>query len=164
MQGCGRPARQPSPRWISISNLIMNSVLSQPENLCTVLLANNLGNICQEQKRMTLFVLSAHTYQLFREQTWSSCSQLEHSCTSWGQLALLISQNSLWRWMSHQSQEAEKMLISYPRDVCFFTATCTISALGIADLSLWSKRKFRLKENLLFLFANISEKWWLYTA
>lgn len=80
-------------RQLSISNLVMSSVPSQPErltgNLCSVLLANNLGNTCQEQRRMVVFPFLPNTLQIFREQTCSFCSKPGHSCTSWGELSPL---------------------------------------------------------------------------
>lgn len=117
----------------------------------------------KSKKRMAVFMPPPNTHQLFGEQTCSSCSQPEHSRTSWGELALLILQNSLWRWMSPQSQETRKCLFLTLEMCAFSQQAGTIWALRVIFFSYWSRGKFRLKENLLLLFANISEKWVIYS-
>lgn len=92
-RGCRRPSRQPSPLWLFMSNMIISSVLSQPErliwNLCSFLLENILGNTCQEQRRIVMSLLLPNTYQFFREGTCSSCSKPGHSRTPQGVLSSL---------------------------------------------------------------------------
>lgn len=80
-------------RWLSVSNLIMSSMPLQPErriwNLCPVLLANDLRNACQEQRKMgcsssVLIVLALHG----SKRVLLYWSPLAHCCSSAAELPL----------------------------------------------------------------------------
>lgn len=117
IQGRGRPAQQQSPRCLSISNLIMSSTPLQPErhiwNLCSVLLANDLGNARQEQRKIVVFLLCPNLSSP-REQTcmsllFQTCTQLHLRGELW------LSTHAGRSWMPHHKQEAVGMHISHPQ-------------------------------------------------
>lgn len=95
-------------RWLSISNLIMSSMPLQPErriwNLCSVLLANDLRNACQEQRRMgcssSVLIVSALQGSKRVLLYWSP---LAHRFSA---AEFPLSTHTELSWIAHHKQEA----------------------------------------------------------